>query len=249
MNNLRVVLSSLRKHLRDYLLITRDTASINPEMACDLDVTVFDEDLSFAGGMERKTDKLTPDVISRIEQAVDLYKGEFLAGFFVEQASEFDTWMVVERERLHHLVLDGLGKLVRWEMEGGAYTAGIQNASRWIQLDPLSETAYRQMMRMLAFSGQRGEALKQYQRCQQILLNELDVEPDIRTTALYEQIKDGGLVLDETITQPSSAAEPVQVDVCHHNLPLQTTPFIGRQRELVELDQLLSDPKLRLVTV
>jgi predicted ATPase/DNA-binding SARP family transcriptional activator len=249
MNNLRVVLSSLRKPLEEYLLINRDTASMNPEMVYDLDVAVLDANLDFVGDYERKTGALNQEAITRIEHAVDLYKGGFLAGFFVEQAPEFESWMVVERERLHHIVLDGLGKLVRWKLEQGEYTSGIGYASRWIQLDSLSETAHRQMMRLLAFSGQRGEALKQYQRCREILLDELSVEPDTRTNALYEQIKNGEFVPDEPIPQPSSAVKPVQVETRHHNLPAQTTPFIGRERELSELDKLLSDPVLRQITV
>jgi DNA-binding SARP family transcriptional activator len=152
MNNLRVVLSNLRKHLGNHLLITRDTAAMNPEVDYDLDVAVVDANLGFAGDFERKTGTLDSDAVARIEQAVDLYKGEFLGGFFVENALEFDAWMVVERERLHHILLDGLGKLVRWELAQGEYTAGIRHASRWVQLDPLSETAHRQMMRRLVFS-------------------------------------------------------------------------------------------------
>lgn len=145
MNNLRVVLSNLRKHLGDHLLIIRDTAAMNPEVDYDLDVTEVDANLGFAGEYERKTGTLDNDAVARIEQAVELYKGEFLAGFFVEKAPEFEAWMVVERERLHHMMLDGLGKLVRWELAQGEYTAGIRHASRWVQLDLLSETAHRHL--------------------------------------------------------------------------------------------------------
>ena len=34
-----------------------------------------------------------------------------------------------------------------------------------------------------------------------------------------------------------------------HNLPAQTTPFVGREHELAELDKLLRDPAIRLITV
>ena len=35
----------------------------------------------------------------------------------------------------------------------------------------------------------------------------------------------------------------------HHNLPAQTTPFIGRARELDDLEALLADPEMRLITI
>ncbi len=34
-----------------------------------------------------------------------------------------------------------------------------------------------------------------------------------------------------------------------HNLPAQTTPFIGREQELVQLADLLADPEVRLITI
>jgi len=109
MNNLRVVLSNLRKHLGNHLLITRDTAAMNPDMDYSLDVAVLDANLDYAGEIERKSGTINREAIKRIEEAVDLYRDEFLSGFFVENALEFDAWMVVERERFHHLILDGLG--------------------------------------------------------------------------------------------------------------------------------------------
>lgn len=249
MNNLRVVLSNLRKHLGDHLLITRDTAAMNPEMDYILDVTVLDANLSFAGEFERKSGTLNREAVGRIEGAVELYKGEFLSGFFVENALEFEAWMVVERERFHHIVLDGLGKLVRWKLAQGEYTAGIRHASKWVQLEPLSEAAHRQMMQLLAFSGQRSAALAQFDKCREILAEELGVKPDTRSTALHEQIREGTLTSDETVLQPVPSADTVQPDVRRHNLPVQTTPFIGRETELADLNLLLTNPDVRLVTV
>jgi serine/threonine protein kinase/DNA-binding CsgD family transcriptional regulator/tetratricopeptide (TPR) repeat protein len=44
---------------------------------------------------------------------------------------------------------------------------------------------------------------------------------------------------------------PVSERLAHpkHNLPSQATPFVGREREIEELTQLLSNPQIRLVTV
>jgi predicted ATPase/DNA-binding SARP family transcriptional activator len=248
MNNLRVVLSNLRKHLGDHLAITRDKAAMNPEVDYDLDAAVLDANLGYVGEVVRKTGTLSRDTITRLVQAVDLYKGEFLEGFYVENTPEFNAWMVVERERFHHIVLDGLGKLVRWELAQGEYTNGIMYASKWIRLDPLSETAHRQMMRLLVFSGQRSTALTQYEKCREVLANELGVAPDKKTTALYEQIREGNLSSDATISQFIPPSDSSKADIHRHNLPIQTTPFIGRETELAEMNQMLTDPSVRLVT-
>jgi predicted ATPase/DNA-binding SARP family transcriptional activator/Tfp pilus assembly protein PilF len=248
MNNLRVVLSNLRKHLGDHLSITRDKAAMNLGVDYDLDVAVLDANLGYAGEFVRKTGTLNRDTVTRIEQAVDLYKGEFLEGFYVENAPEFDAWMVVERERFHHIVLDGLGKLVRWELAQGEYTTGIRHASKWVRLEPLSEAAYRQMMRLLVFSEQRSAALAQFEKCREVLADELGVAPDTKTTALYEQIKEGNLSSDETISQLVPPSDTAKADIRRHNLPIQTTLFIGRETELAEMKHMLTDPSVRLVT-
>ncbi|MCP4516991.1 MAG: AAA family ATPase, partial [Delftia sp.] len=80
------------------------------------------------------------------------------------------------------------------------------------------------------YSGQRSAALAQYETCTRILAAELGVEPSAETQALHAQIKTAG-------PHPP------------HNLPLQPTPFIGRQEELADISSLLADPDCRLLTL
>jgi DNA-binding SARP family transcriptional activator len=256
MNNLRVVLSNLRKHLGDHLLITRDTAAMNAEVEYYLDVGVLDSNLSSAGELESRSGILERDMVEEIKQAIDLYKGEFLEGFFVENALEFDAWMVVERERFHYLVLDGLGKLVRWALAQGEYITGIKYASKWVQLEPLSEAAYRQMMRLLAYNGQKSAALAQYEKCQEILAQELGVQPEEQTTTLFEQIRGGDVHSTTVEYQPSHPTAPKRkesfapVEEIEPTLPafladeahIPEAPrpiFVARERELKRLNAFL----------
>src|SRR5947199_237865 len=58
---------------------------------------------------------------------------------------------------------------------------------RVLDLDPWREQSHRQLMRMLARSGQRSAALMQYATCRRVLAEELGVDPEAETTALYEQ--------------------------------------------------------------
>jgi predicted ATPase len=90
--------------------------------------------------------------------------------------------------------------------------------------------------------------LAQYEKCREILVEELGVAPDTKTTALYEQIREGNLTSDDAIAQRIPPSETGKQEARRHNLPVQTTPFIGREIELAELEQLLTDPDVRLVT-
>ena len=222
MTNLRGALSSLRKHLGDYLIITRDSVAMNPDAQIRLDTAVLEENLSFG----------------QIEEAVALYQGDFLEGFFVRGCPGFEDWVSVERERLHRIVLDGLGHAVTACIAANECQEGITYASHILRLDPLMEEAHRQLMRLLTFSGQRSAALAQYEACRDLLAEELGAEPEPETVALYEEILAGDL------TAPTGTAAPPP-----HNLPLQLTSFVGRESELAEFERLLGDPNVRLVTV
>jgi predicted ATPase len=97
-------------------------------------------------------------------------------------------------------------------------------------MDPWREEAHRQLMLLLARSGQRSAALRQYETCRRILADELGVEPGAETRVLYERIR---------------AAESMRRD----NLPPQSTPFIGREEELAEITARLAHPDCRLLTL
>jgi predicted ATPase/DNA-binding SARP family transcriptional activator len=166
---------------------------------------------------------------SALAEAVALYRGEFLEGLYLEGCAEFELWVLAERERWRQRVLRALETLVAHHSRRGEYEASLHFARRLLALEPWREETQRQVMRLLARSGQRGAALAQYEACRRLLAAELGVEPALETTALYERIR---------------AADSLQ-----HDLPAQTTPFLGRKEELVEIAQLLDDPDCRLLTI
>jgi WD40 repeat protein len=193
-----------------YVLITRDTVVINPEAQVWLDAAELEAKLAEA---QDPAVRITPEMAAQIEEAVDLYRGDFLRGFYVRDSAAFEDWMGRERERFHRLVVGALPRLVAHCLEVGDYPAGMRHAARLLELDPLMEDAHRQMMRLLAYSGQRGAALEQYETCRAILERELGVEPVAETTALYEHIVAGKVgppaaVLAEEEEIPPAPGEP-----------------------------------------
>lgn len=75
--------------------------------------------------------------------------------------------------------------------------------------------------------------------------------------ARIRSVRQVGLELEDILrgrdTQPDRHRfDTPPIDVFHrarHNLPAQTTPFVGREHELAELDKLLNDPAVRLITI
>ncbi len=245
LGSLRMALSSLRARLAPYLIITRATVAFNYDRPHQLDVAELEQHLDAARSYGSRGDDLSPEAVRELEQAVALYRGSFLQGFYLRDASGFEEWMLMQQERLQRLVTAALQDLVTSYLGRGEYSAGIPHASRLLQMDPLDEEMHRQLMRLLAYSGQRAAALEQYQTCQRILSTELGIAPGPATTELYESIRLGKL---ESVTaSPGSAALPSRERA--HRLPAQLTPFIGREAEKAALVRYLSDPTCRLITL
>ncbi|MEZ4664064.1 MAG: bacterial transcriptional activator domain-containing protein [Caldilineaceae bacterium] len=117
--------------------------------------------------------------------------GDFLGDFSVVDSDPFEEWRNVLQEQLHIQMLDALTVLANAAEVSGDEEQALQDAQRQLALEPWLEAAHRRIMRILAQRGQRNGALAQYNRCRQVLANELGVEPDGETMALYEQIQRG----------------------------------------------------------
>ena len=133
------------------------------------------------------------DQATSLAAAVALYRGEFLEGLYLHACAEFEIWLVGERERWRQRVAGVLGDLVTHHGQRGEYRPGLHFARRLLALEPWREETHRQVMRLLAYSGQRTAALAQYETCRRVLAAELGVEPVAQTTRLYHQIRDGNL--------------------------------------------------------
>jgi hypothetical protein len=103
----------------------------------------------------------------------------------------FEEWALVMQERFLRKALAALQHLAEQYEAQGEYAAALNHLWRQVELTPWREEAHRQVMRLLALSGQRGEALAQYGNCQRALAQELGVKPASETTRLYEMIRDG----------------------------------------------------------
>jgi adenylate cyclase len=231
--NLSKALSTLRRCFGENLIITRQTVSFEREGDCWLDVQAFEAAVS---GVD----------IERLQEAVGLYQGDFMEGFYLRDALEFEHWLLAQRARLHELALKALHTLaVHIAEEGAAGRAtAIDYTARLLRLEPWREEAHRRMMRLLALHGQRGAALAQYETCCQVLADELGVEPGPETTALYEQIRDGELRAEVDKLKPSPL--PRHRPALPGFLQDEGTPviperplFVARENELNQLDGLL----------
>ncbi len=220
--NLRKSLSNLRQLFGDALIINRQTVAFNRDSAYRLDVEAFE-----AAAAE---DDPAPERLDPLREAVELYRGDFLEGLSVRQALAFEEWLLSERERLRQMVIRALQCLSATYTGRGEYAAGIEITNRLLALEPWQEEAHRQLMILLARSGQHSAALAQYETCRRVLAEELGVEPLPETQALYHRLK-------------------TRQEVAPHNLPPQDTSFVGRKAELIQIAHYLDQSDCRLLTL
>lgn len=218
--------------------VTRQTVQGNPALV-EVDVLNFQALLLACERHPHRHLHLCHDCLERLEQAVALYQGELLAGFGLPDAPAFEEWLLFRRERLQQQAINALGRLVAAQAERGDSEPALANAYRLVALDPYWEESHRLIMRSLANGGQHGKALAQYESLARLLQTELGVEPAAETTALFDDIQ--ATMRGEPATGYSLAAL--------HHFPAQFTPFIGRRRELQQIEELFLDPDCRLVTL
>jgi predicted ATPase/DNA-binding SARP family transcriptional activator len=247
--NLNRTLSNLTQLVGDHLVKARETLALDRSQPYWFDVELLENTLNAAS---------TAGDEATLQEALELYRGEFLAGFYIHDAPEFEQWVLAERTRLNERYLQGLQTLAHLLAGRGDLTGASTAVRRALQLEPWREEAHRQLMLLLAQSGQRSAALAQFELCRQALATELDAEPEPATLDLVARIRAGefappGDSTIELVTTPAAdlphQETPPAPQPPPHNLPVQTTPFVGRATELAEIARLLDDPDCRLLTL
>jgi len=137
-----------------------------------------------------------------LQQAVTLYRGEFLEGCG-DCGDEFEHWMLGQRRHLAEMAQEALRRLVDHYVSVGAVDQAIHASLHLIELDELNESAHRMLMRLYLNQDRVGAACRQYQICRSLLERELNVTPDSETEslrALLESRFPGADLIEQTVT-------------------------------------------------
>jgi DNA-binding SARP family transcriptional activator len=161
------------------LRVTRAAVALDPGRV-QVDVTDFE---AAAAGADAGS----------LDRAARLYRDDFLAGFALRDCPEFDDWQAATADRLRQRLAAVLERLVGACTAAGDLDRAVAHAQRWQALDPLHEPAYQGLIRLLAWTGQRSAALRQYRALVRALDTELAVRPLPETTQLYDDVRAGRL--------------------------------------------------------
>lgn len=140
--------------------------------------------------VELDTDALEALAAARdYARAAGLVQGEFLEGFSVPGAAEFDTWLAAERDHWRRRCVEVLERRADQLLAMGDVAAANEAIRRARALDWRAEVAVRTAMRGLALGGERAGALALFGAFADRLKVELGAEPDAETQALAERVR------------------------------------------------------------
>jgi len=176
--------------------VATDWVAFNPQSDVWLDVADFEN--AFAVAREIPGQNLSAAQAERLEQAIQLYQGDLLEGWYQD-------WCICERERLQTSYLIMLDKLMNYCEAHEKYETGLAYGRRVLKCDRARESTHRRLMRLYYLAGDRTAALRQYEQCVAALDGELGVGPSRLTVTLRDQIR-----LDQF--QPAANRTPVQAD-------------------------------------
>ena len=141
-----------------HLIVERHALSFNAAADCDLDLHT----LQAAIGLTKAPDLARPQLLAQLQAAVDSYRGDFLEGFSLPDAPDFENWASIQREAWHRRMDRIFDQLARLQAEGGEIASAIENTTRWVAHDPLNEAAHQRLMELHFAAGSRAAALQAY---------------------------------------------------------------------------------------
>ena len=180
--NLRRELHNLRRILPDadqFIEVDSKTLLWRSPAPYILDVAEFEQAVSAAEVAEQIEDFKV--VRAALERAVTLYQGDLLP-------SCYDDWILPEQERLKQTYIRVLEWLIERLQQQQDYRGAMRYAQQLLEVAPLNEGVYYQLMQLHALGCDRASALRVYHRCMTILREELGVDPSPATRNFYERL-------------------------------------------------------------
>ena len=224
-----------REHLMELLWPGRDEKTARHSLreairvikrhAGDEVITAGSDRVSLAEGLIRvDTDELERLRLAESwQEAARLVRGEFLDGFGVPGAVDFDHWLTAERMTWAHASLQVLVGAANELMNEGRIGEAVEMANRALASEPGADAGVQVVMASMALAGDRAGALAQFDAFAE-RLSALDAQPDGQTLHLAERVRK-----EREWQQAETAAEKTGAES-------RRAPLVGRGVELQRLD-------------
>jgi len=124
-----------------------------------------------------------------LEAVVAMYVGQFLEGFFLRDAPEFEQWMDAERGRIARTYTEALERLAKKSQDANDLAAAAWWHQKLIDADPLSSKYAVGLIRALVSAGDHASALKYAERYEVLLRQELGTSVGPEMARLVDEVR------------------------------------------------------------
>jgi LuxR family maltose regulon positive regulatory protein len=178
-SHIRKALNSNQPLKQNFLLYRDGDYQLSPDFSYRIDTEEFDRMVS-AGETARRARQFD-ECINSYEQAVALYRGDFMQG-------NYDDWVEEQRSYYREQYLRMLEALAAVAQKAQDWLRSLNLAQQILRDDPFREDIHCMMMRSHAALGNRGAVKEQYETLRRLLRKELGVDPASETQAVYRQL-------------------------------------------------------------
>jgi predicted ATPase/DNA-binding SARP family transcriptional activator len=175
----------------------------------------------------------------KLREALALFRGEPLSDF------RYEDFAGPEAVRLEELRLTVVEEQIEAELELGRHAEVVPELERLVVDHPLRERMRAQLMLALYRAGRQADALQAFHEARTRFVDELGIDPSPALQRLERQI----LNQDPELAAPRALSPERKLAAARGSLPPQPTSFIGRERVIEEVTDLLRRPAVRLVTL
>ena len=224
-NTLQAHVAALRRALGSDVILTRPLGYELRREQAELDIDCFES--QHAEG-QAALDRDPGSAHCLLARALALWRGPALADFV------FDPFAQAEAARLEDLRLAAIEDCIEADLALGRHAQAVPELEHLITEHPLRERPAGQLMIALYRSGRQAEASRVFHAVRTRLSDELGLEPRPALRELHQRILEQDPALEWSVPE--------------HNLPAELTSFVGRERELDEIDSLLQQTRLLTLT-
>ena len=122
-------------------------------------------------------------------EALDLYGGDLLPGYFVADSLGFDEWLEAERRLLRERASEAARAMAERDEASGNLTLALRWSRRAVDLSSGDERTFRRWLSMLARAGDRAGAVRAYEQFARRLRDEYEADPSPETQAVIDRIR------------------------------------------------------------
>lgn len=168
--NLRNAVYSIKKLFNEEIIIspTRAIVALNPDIELILDIDNFLDENN--------------------KEYYQLYRGDFLEGFYVKDADKFEEWMISTKEEFKDIYIQKLQMSIKEHVKDKNSKEVKKYCKKLISIDEFNEKPYRLLMKIYKEESKYDKAVHIYNKLEKNLKEELNISPDKKTLEIYNEI-------------------------------------------------------------